>query len=128
MKTRKHAICGLVIVIIGLFTLTACGGKSIQDDLKSHDWTFNASKGDELSSTASFSEKILTLTAGGFNMTYQYDISNESGKQQIKFTRKKDDITEVRTFSIEKSSDEYKLHPTNKLAKEDTGEVTLIPK
>lgn len=128
MKTKKHVTYGLFIVILGLFTLTACGGKSIQDDLQSHDWTFNASKGDELASTASFSEKSLTLTAGGFNMTYQYEISDKLGEKQIKFRRKKDDVNEVRTFSIEKNSDEYKLHPTNKLAKEDTGEVTLIPK
>lgn len=128
MKTKKHVTYGLFIVILGLFTLTACGGKSIQDDLKSHDWTFNASKGEVLSPSAKFSEKSLTLSGGGFNMTYQYEISNESGKQQIKFTRKKDNETEIRTFSIKKNSDEYTLKPTNEQAKEDTGEVTLIPK
>lgn len=129
-KQMKYLI-GLVIVI-----LIACGigftvvHKSTAQELQAKEWTFKASKGDGLAQTAKFSEKSLTLSGAGLNDTYQYKISKKNGKEQITFTSQDENsgTNEVRTFNIKKSSDEYKLTPTNSLAKEDTGDVTLIPK
>lgn len=129
-KQMKYLI-GLVVVI-----LIACGigftvvHKSTAQELQAKEWTFKASKGDGLAQTAKFSEKSLTLSEAGLNDTYQYKISKKSGKEQITFTSQDESsgTNEVRTFNIKKSSDEYKLTPTNSLAKEDTGDVTLIPK
>ncbi|WP_338754696.1 hypothetical protein [Leuconostoc mesenteroides] len=129
-KQMKYLI-GLVVVI-----LIACGigftvvHKSTAQELQAKEWTFKASKGDGLAQTAKFSEKSLTLSEAGLNDTYQYKISKKSGKEQITFTSQDENsgTNEVRTFNIKKSSDEYKLTPTNSLAKEDTGDVTLIPK
>lgn len=124
-------LIGLVVVI-----LIACGigftvvHKSTAQELQAKEWTFKASKGDGLAQTAKFSEKSLTLSEAGLNDTYQYKISKKNGKEQIIFTSQDENsgTNEVRTFNIKKSSDEYKLTPTNSLAKEDTGDVTLIPK
>lgn len=129
-KQIKYLI-GLVVVI-----LIACGigftvvHKSTAQELQAKEWTFKASKGDGLAQTAKFSEKSLTLSEAGLNDTYQYKISKKNGKEQITFTSQDENsgTNEVRTFNIKKSSDEYKLTPTNSLAKEDTGDVTLIPK
>lgn len=129
-KQMKYLI-GLVVVI-----LIACGigftvvHKSTAQELQAKEWTFKASKGDGLAQTAKFSEKSLTLSEAGLNDTYQYKISKKNGKEQITFTSQDENSgkNEVRTFNIKKSSDEYKLTPTNSLAKEDTGDVTLIPK
>lgn len=129
-KQMKYLI-GLVVVI-----LIACGigftvvHKSTAQDLQAKEWTFKASKGDGLAQTAKFSEKSLTLSEAGLNDTYPYKISKKNGKEQITFTSQDENsgTNEVRTFNIKKSSDEYKLTPTNSLAKEDTGDVTLIPK
>ncbi len=124
-------LIGLVVVI-----LIACDigftavHKSTAQALQAKEWTFKASKGDGLAQTAKFSEKSLTLSEAGLNDTYQYKISKKNGKEQITFTSQDGNsgTNEVRTFNIKKSSDEYKLTPTNSLAKEDTGDVTLIPK
>lgn len=129
-KQIKYLI-GLVVVI-----LIACGigftvvHKSTAQELQAKEWTFKASKGDGLAQTAKFSEKSLTLSEAGLNDTYQYKISKKNGQEQITFTSQDENsgTNEVRTFNIKKSSDEYKLTPTNSLAKEDTGDVTLIPK
>lgn len=129
-KQMKYLI-GLVVVI-----LIACGigftvvHKSTAQELQAKEWTFKASKGDGLAQTAKFSEKSLTLSEAGLNDTYQYKISKKNGQEQITFTSQDENsgTNEVRTFNIKKSSDEYKLTPTNSLAKEDTGDVTLIPK
>lgn len=129
-KQMKYLI-GLVFVI-----LIACGigftvvHKSTAQELQAKEWTFKASKGDGLAQTAKFSEKSLTLSEAGLNDTYQYKISKKNGQEQITFTSQDENsgTNEVRTFNIKKSSDEYKLTPTNSLAKEDTGDVTLIPK
>lgn len=129
-KQMKYLI-GLVVVI-----LIACGigftvvHKSTEQALQAKEWTFKASKGDGLAQTAKFSEKSLTLSEAGLNDTYQYKISKKNGKEQITFTSQDENsgTNELRTFNIKKSSDEYKLTPTNSLAKEDTGDVTLIPK
>lgn len=51
-------------------------------------------------------------------------------KKKITFT-KKDDMTgdkEIREFYISKNNDEFKLQAINNLAKEDTGNVNLVPK
>lgn len=124
---KKTSIYKFIVLTLSIFMLSACG-KSTQEDLKSHEWSFNATKGEKLSYTAKFSEKSLVLSVGSISTNFQYEISNKSGKEEIKFTNKDDDTTEIRTFNIRKNSDEYKLQPTNKLAKEDTGEITLIPK
>lgn len=129
-KQMKYLI-GLVVVI-----LIACGigftvvHKSTEQALQAKEWTFKASKGDGLAQTAKFSEKSLTLSEAGLNDTYRYKISKKNGKEQITFTSQDENsgTNEVRTFNIKKSSDEYKLTPTNSLAKEYTGYVTLIPK
>lgn len=129
-KQMKYLI-GLVVVI-----LIACGigftvvHKSTEQALQAKEWTFKTSKGDGLAQTAKFSEKSLTLSEAGLNDTYRYKISKKNGKEQITFTSQNENSgkNEVRTFNIKKSSDEYKLTPTNSLAKQDTGDVTLIPK
>lgn len=129
-KQMKYLI-GLVVVI-----LIACGigftvvHKSTEQALQAKEWTFKASKGDGLAQTAKFSEKSLTLSEAGLNDTYRYKISKKNGKEQITFTSQNENSgkNEVRTFNIKKSSDEYKLTPTNSLAKQDTEDVTLIPK
>ena len=129
-KQMKYLI-GLVVVI-----LIACGigftvvHKSTAQALQAKEWTFKTSKGDGLAQTANFSEKSLTLSEAGLKDTYQYKISKKNGQEQITFTSQDENsgTNEVRTFNIKKSSDEYKLTPTNSLAKEDTGDVTLIPK
>ena len=129
-KQMKYLI-GLVVVILIAFGIGfTVVHKSTGQALQAKEWTFKASKGDGLAQTAKFSEKSLTLSEAGLNDTYRYKISKKNGKEQITFTRQDENsgTNEVRTFNIKKSSDEYKLTPTNSLAKEDTGDVTLIPK
>ncbi|MFK5242613.1 hypothetical protein ACI3PF_17530, partial [Lactococcus lactis] len=72
----------------------------------------------------------LTLSIIGLNDVYQYDLKKENNKEKITFT-KKDDMTgdkEIREFYISKNNDEFKLQAINNLAKEDTGNVNLVPK
>lgn len=123
MKTKKHVTYGFFIVILGLFTLTACGGKSIQDDLKSHDWTLERQNSQERP-TAHFTDTKMTLSEFGVNITTDYEIS----KDKISFTVKNDDKTDTQKFEIKKEKDTYKLSPNNESAKKDSGEMTLIPK
>lgn len=129
-KQMKYLI-GLVVVILIAFGIGfTVVHKSTEQALQAKEWTFKASKGDGLAQTAKFSEKSLTLSEAELNDTYRYKISKKNGKEQITFTSQDENsgTNEVRTFNIKKSSDEYKLTPTNSLAKEDTGDVTLIPK
>lgn len=129
-KQMKYLI-GLVVVILIAFGIGfTVVHKSTEQALQAKEWTFKASKGDGLAQTAKFSEKSLTLSEAELNDTYRYKISKKNGKEQITFTSQDENSgkNEVRTFNIKKSSDEYKLTPTNSLAKEDTGDVTLIPK
>lgn len=119
----------LLIIASGVgFKLTQ---KSTQEILQSKTWTFNADKNDGTGTpTAKFSEKSLTLSIIGLNDVYQYDLKKENNKEKITFT-KKDDMTgdkEIREFYISKNNDEFKLQAINNLAKEDTGNVNLVPK
>lgn len=132
MKSKSKYIAGIVILVllVGGFIGYKVIGKSTQDILQSKTWTFNSSKGDGLAQTAKFSDKSLTLSEIGLNVTYSYEIQKKSGNEVIRFTNKDKNSgkTETRTFKISKDSDEYKLYPINTLAKSDTGDVTLIPK
>lgn len=132
MKSKSKYIAGIVILVllVGGFIGYKVIGKSTQEILQSKTWTFNSSKGDGLAQTAKFSDKSLTLSEVGLNTTYSYEIQKKSGNEVIKFTNKDENSgkTETRTFKISKDSDEYKLNPINTLAKNDTGDVTLIPK
>ena len=129
-KQMKYLIGLVVVILIALGIGFTVVHKSTAQALQAKEWTFKASKGDGLAQTAKFSEKSLTLSEAGLNDTYRYKISKKNGKEQITFTSQDENAgtNEVRTFNIKKSSDEYKLTPTNSLAKEDTGDVTLIPK
>lgn len=132
MKSNSKYIAGIIILVllVGGFIGYKVIGKSTQDILQSKTWTFNSSKGDGLAQTAKFSDKSLTLSEVGLNVTYSYEIQKKSGNEVIKFTNKDGNSgkTETRTFKISKDRDEYKLKPINTLAKDDTGDVTLIPK
>lgn len=129
-KQMKYLIGLVVVILIALGIGFTVVHKSTAQALQAKEWTFKASKGDGLAQTAKFSEKSLTLSEAGLNDTYQYKISKKNGQEKITFTSQDENsgTNEVRTFNIKKSSDEYKLTPTNSLAKEDTGDVTLIPK
>lgn len=129
-KQMKYLIGLVVVILIALGIGFTVVHKSTAQALQAKEWTFKASKGDGLAQTAKFSEKNLTLSEAGLKDTYQYKISKKNGQEQITFTSQDENsgTNEVRTFNIKKSSDEYKLTPTNSLAKEDTGDVTLIPK
>ena len=129
-KQMKYLIGLVVVILIALGIGFTVVHKSTAQALQAKEWTFKASKGDGLAQTAKFSEKSLTLSEAGLKDTYQYKISKKNGQEQITFTSQDENSStnEVRTFNIKKSSDEYKLTPTNSLAKEDTGDVTLIPK
>ncbi|KST98387.1 MULTISPECIES: hypothetical protein [Lactococcus] len=127
-----------ILIAVAVALLIIAGGvgfkltqKSTQEILQSKTWTFNADKNDGTGTpTAKFSEKSLTLSIIGLNDVYQYDLKKENNKEKITFT-KKDDMTgdkEVREFYISKNNDEFKLQAINNLAKEDTGNVSLIPK
>ena len=127
-----------ILIAVAVALLIIAGGvgfkltqKSTQEILQSKTWTFNADKNDGTGTpTAKFSEKSLTLSIIGLNDVYQYDLKKENNKEKITFT-KKDDMTgdkEVREFYISKNNDEFKLQAINNLAKEDTGNVNLIPK
>ncbi|NEX52529.1 hypothetical protein GTP07_05680 [Lactococcus lactis] len=127
-----------ILIAVAVVLLIIAGGvgfkltqKSTQEILQSKTWTFNADKNDGTGTpTAKFSEKSLTLSIIGLNDVYQYDLKKENNKEKITFT-KKDDMTgdkEVREFYISKNNDEFKLQAINNLAKEDTGNVSLIPK
>jgi len=127
-----------ILITVAVALLIIAGGvgfkltqKSTQEILQSKTWTFNADKNDGTGTpTAKFSEKSLTLSIIGLNDVYQYDLKKENNKEKITFT-KKDDMTgdkEVREFYISKNNDEFKLQAINNLAKEDTGNVSLIPK
>ena len=124
------AVAVALLIIAGVvgFKLTQ---KSTQEILQSKTWTFNADKNDGTGTpTAKFSEKSLTLSIIGLNDVYQYDLKKENNKEKITFT-KKDDMTgdkEIREFYISKNNDEFKLQAINNLAKEDTGNVNLVPK
>lgn len=129
-KQMKYLVGLVVVILIALGIGFTVVHKSTAQALQAKEWTFKASKGDGLAQTAKFSEKSLTLSESGLKDTYQYKISKKNGQEQITFTSQDENsgTNEVRTFNIKKSSDEYKLTPTNSLAKEDTGDVTLIPK
>ncbi|KAA8371698.1 hypothetical protein [Leuconostoc carnosum] len=129
-KQMKYLIGLVVVILIALGIGFTVVHKSTEQALQAKEWTFKASKGDGLAQTAKFSEKSLTLSEAGLKDTYRYKISKKNGQEQITFTSQDENsgTNEVRTFNIKKSSDEYKLTPTNSLAKEDTGDVTLIPK
>ncbi|KAA8378670.1 hypothetical protein FD956_08410 [Leuconostoc carnosum] len=129
-KQMKYLIGLVVVILIALGIGFTVVHKSTAQALQAKEWTFKASKGDGLAQTAKFSEKSLTLSEAGLKDTYRYKISKKNGQEQITFTSQDENsgTNEVRTFNIKKSSDEYKLTPTNSLAKEDTGDVTLIPK
>lgn len=129
-KQMKYLVGLVVVILIALGIGFTVVHKSTAQALQAKEWTFKASKGDGLAQTAKFSEKSLTLSEAGLKDTYQYKISKKNGHEQITFTSQDENsgTNEVRTFNIKKSSDEYKLTPTNSLAKEDTGDVTLIPK
>ncbi|MDT2542569.1 hypothetical protein [Lactococcus petauri] len=127
-----------ILIAVAVALLIIAGGvgfkltqKSTQEILQSKTWTFNADKNDGTGTpTAKFSEKSLTLSIIGLNDVYQYDLKKENNKEKITFT-KKDDMTgdkEIREFYISKNNDEFKLQAINNLAKEDTGNVSLIPK
>lgn len=127
-----------ILIAVAVALLIIAGGvgfkltqKSTQEILQSKTWTFNADKNDGTGTpTAKFSKKSLTLSIIGLNDVYQYDLKKENNKEKITFT-KKDDMTgdkEVREFYISKNNDEFKLQAINNLAKEDTGNVSLIPK
>lgn len=127
-----------ILIAVAVALLIIAGGvgfkltqKSTQEILQSKTWTFNADKNDGTGTpTAKFSEKSLTLSIIGLNDVYQYDLKKENNKEKITFT-KKDDMTgdkEVREFYISKNNDEFKLQAINNLAKEDTGNVNLVPK
>ncbi len=127
-----------ILIAVAVALLIIAGGvgfkltqKSIQEILQSKTWTFNADKNDGTGTpTAKFSEKSLTLSIIGLNDVYQYDLKKENNKEKITFT-KKDDMTgdkEIREFYISKNNDEFKLQAINNLAKEDTGNVNLVPK
>lgn len=127
-----------ILIAVAVALLIIAGGvgfkltqKSTQEILQSKTWTFNADKNDGTGTpTAKFSEKSLTLSIIGLNDVYQYDLKKENNKEKITFT-KKDDMTgdkEIREFYISKNNDEFKLQAINNLAKEDTGNVNLIPK
>lgn len=123
MNTKKNTIYGLFIVLLGLFTLTACGGKSIQSDLQSHDWILERQNSQERPN-AHFTDTKMTLSEFGINITTDYEIS----KDKITFTVKDSENTETHKFKIKKEKDTYKLSPINESAKKDSGEMTLIPK
>ena len=129
-KQMKYLVGLVVVILIALGIGFTVVHKSTAQALQAKEWTFKASKGDGLAQTAKFSEKSLTLSEAGLKDTYQYKISKKNGQEQITITSQDENsgTNEVRTFNIKKSSDEYKLTPTNSLAKEDTGDVTLIPK
>lgn len=127
-----------ILIAVAVALLIIAGGvsfkltqKSTQEILQSKTWTFNADKNDGTGiPTAKFSEKSLTLSIIGLNDVYQYDLKKENNKEKITFT-KKDDMTgdkEIREFYISKNNDEFKLQAINNLAKEDTGNVNLVPK
>ncbi|MCT0438229.1 hypothetical protein [Lactococcus lactis] len=127
-----------ILIAVAVVLLIIAGGvgfkltqKSTQEILQSKTWTFNADKNDGTGTpTAKFSEKSLTLSIIGLNDVYQYDLKKENNKEKITFT-KKDDMTgdkEIREFYISKNNDEFKLQAINNLAKEDTGNVNLVPK
>ena len=127
-----------ILITVAVALLIIAGGvgfkltqKSTQEILQSKTWTFNADKNDGTGTpTAKFSEKSLTLSIIGLNDVYQYDLKKENNKEKITFT-KKDDMTgdkEIREFYISKNNDEFKLQAINNLAKEDTGNVNLVPK
>ena len=127
-----------ILIAVAVALLIIAGGvgfkltqKSTQEILQSKTWTFNADKNDGTGTpTAKFSEKSLTLSIIGLNDVYQYDLKKENNKEKITFT-KKDDMTgdkEIREFYISKNNDEFKLQAINNLAKEDTGNVKLVPK
>lgn len=127
-----------ILIAVAVALLIIAGGvgfkltqKSTREILQSKTWTFNADKNDGTGTpTAKFSEKSLTLSIIGLNDVYQYDLKKENNKEKITFT-KKDDMTgdkEIREFYISKNNDEFKLQAINNLAKEDTGNVNLVPK
>ena len=127
-----------ILIAVAVALLIIAGGvgfkltqKSTQEILQSKTWTFNADKNDGTGTpTAKFSEKSLALSIIGLNDVYQYDLKKENNKEKITFT-KKDDMTgdkEIREFYISKNNDEFKLQAINNLAKEDTGNVNLVPK
>ncbi|WP_349581375.1 hypothetical protein [Lactiplantibacillus plantarum] len=127
-KYRKYIIAVMTVLLIAI-GLTGCG-KSTAQDLQSHQWTFDSSKGDGLAATAKFTKSNLTLTEAGFSEVYTYELTNSGRNEQIKFIGKNSvsGKQETRLFKIKKQSDKYKLTPINKLAKSDTGTVSLIPK
>lgn len=119
MKSKKYTIFSLIVVVFGLFALTACGGKSIQSDLKSHDWNFYVEK-EKASQDAHFTEDKLTLSKDGEKAVFDYKLNGKKISLDIG--------NGSRNFKIKKEKDTYKLSPIDEEAKEDTGNVTLIPK
>lgn len=87
MKSYRKYIIAVMTVLLIAVGLTACG-KSTAQDLQSHQWTFDSSKGDGLAATAKFTKNNLTLTEAGFSEVYTYELTNSGRNEQIKFIGK----------------------------------------
>lgn len=130
-KKKKLTIASIVVIVLAVIAGIGygVGHKTTAEALQSQQWTFDSTKGEKVKATAKFTEKKMVLNEAGFSDTYTYAIKDKGNEEEISFINNNSlsGEKEKRTFKIEKDSDEYKLTPTNKLAKNDTGSVTLIP-
>lgn len=128
---KKVTIASIVVIVLAVISGIGygIGHKTTAETLQSQNWTFDSQKGEKVKATAKFTEKKMVLNEAGFSDTYTYTVKDKGSQEEIKFINNNSvsGEKETRTFSIKKDSDEYKLTPTNKLAKDDTGSVTLIP-
>lgn len=100
-----------------LFSLSACGSKSVSKDLQTKKWNVVSDKGS--SATAEFGKDKVTFDIGMMNIGYDYTL------KENKLTLENEQGTSV--FEIKKDGDEYKLKSADENTKNSFGDLTLSP-
>lgn len=108
----------LVMAIVLLFALGACGNKDVADDLRSQKWTFVNDKGD--AGKAEFGKDTAKFDIG-MAMNVGFDCKFEDDK--ITLVNPKSTLT----YDIEKDGKEYKFKSANQETKKNGGDLTLSP-
>lgn len=116
MKKSLMTIFSLVVIVIGL---SACGHKSVSEDLQSHKWTVQFLDKKAVSPTADFSKNDVTFSSLNMSQVYSYSINGNtlSLKSASEGTKK---------YTIKKSDDSYLLTP--KSSSDKDGKLKLVPR
>jgi len=111
----------LLFTIFTIFSLSACSGNSVHEDLQANNWNVVSTKGDAYS--ANFGKDTVTFDLAGFPFGYSYSLDEDETK--IVFQPSEGD--ESIEYNIEKQNDEFVLTATTEESREENGDLTLTP-